>query len=66
MKGSYYRLIDTISGEIVECIYRNVILEEAHERMKNYNEIYNKEFYLVFINSTTYELREYLGKEKDH
>ena len=64
MNRTYYKLIDTISGEILECSYRNVILEEGHDRMKNYNEIYNKEFYLVSINTTTYELREYFGEEK--
>ena len=59
MNRTGYRLIDTITGEIVECIYRNVILEEGHERMANYKETYNKEFYLVAIDTTTYELREY-------
>lgn len=59
MNRIYYKLLDTISGETLECIYRNVLLEEGHDRMKNYKEIYNKEFYLVPVNTTTYELREY-------
>lgn len=55
----YFKLIDTITGEILECSYRQRILEEGRERMANYKESYNKEFYLVAIDTMTYELREY-------
>ena len=57
--NNYYKLFDTITGETIECSYRNVIIEEGHERMAYYKELYNKEFYLHFVDSMTYELREY-------
>lgn len=54
-----YKVIDKIAGEIIEHSFRKVVIDEAHERIKNYKELYNKDYYLVFINGMTYELREY-------
>ena len=59
-----YKLIDTISGEIIECIYRDAILEEGHNRIENYKEMYNKNYYLDFVNTITYKLKEYKREER--
>ena len=55
-----YKVIDTVTGEIIESIYRHVVVEEAHDRMKNYYEEYGKEFYLEYVDECTYRLIEYL------
>jgi hypothetical protein len=58
-----YRINDWITGEILESKYKYVVFEEAHKRMEEYKEKYGKEFYLDFIGSATWDLKEYKPKE---
>ena len=62
IKRQYYKVIDTITGEILESIYRQPLIDESHERMRNYKESYGIETYLLYVDELTYKLKKYKPK----
>lgn len=54
-----YRINDLVTGEILESKFKYIIFEEAYKRMEEYEEKYHKEFYLDFIGSGVWNLKEY-------
>ena len=53
-----FKLINTISGEILECKYRYMIIELAHELIDTYKRD-NIDVRLNYINNMVYEIVKY-------
>ena len=55
-----YKVIDLITGEIIESKFENMVIKDAHNRMADYRKMYKKDYYLQYKGNNTWELKEYV------